>query len=91
MLFTIVNTTFAETVDCASNPKYAEYKCDVCYDGGNAATDNTGITLKEEVFSWENKLDGINQNFYKESQAPLEIVTNIGTTPANWDGTGVEW
>jgi len=50
MLLSMVNTTFAETVDCASNPKYAEYKCDVCYDGGNAQVDNTGITLPEEVF-----------------------------------------
>lgn len=50
MLLSMVNTTFAETVDCASNPKYGEYKCDVCYDGGNAQVDNTGITLPEEVF-----------------------------------------
>ena len=80
-----ISLSHADVVECTSQKYFSDNQCQVCQDGGDATSTDTSITLPKQDLSWENTLDGINQNFYETSQSPAEIKTNIATAPATWD------
>ncbi len=86
-----ISLSHADVVECTSQKYFSDNQCQICQDGGDATSTDTSITLPKQDLSWENTLDGINQNFYETSQSPAEIKTNIATAPATWDEKGLDW
>ncbi len=86
-----ISFSHADTVECSSQKYFTDNQCQVCQTAGDAATTDTSITLTKQDLSWENTLDGINQNFYETSQSSAEIKTNIATAPTTWDEKGLTW
>lgn len=87
----VTSLSYGDTVACADKKYFSDNECQVCQDGGEVETTATSITLTKQELSWENELDGINQNFYETSQNPAELKTNIATPPTTWDEKGLTW
>ena len=86
-----VSLSYADIIACADKQYFSDNECQVCQDGGEVSTTATNITLTKQDLSWENELDGINQNFDKTRQAPAEIKKNIATAPTTRDEKGLTW
>jgi len=78
------SSAFAETteIECSTNPVFAEYSCNQCFDWWEKATWSF-IGLLTDIWSNDSKNDKI---MYKEQQEMPEMV-NLNTSKVEWSQT----